>query len=338
MSTNNPTLADLTSRLTQDGKVDPAIIEILNESNAMLEDATWKEATGVTENVTTVRSGLPNVAWRRLNYGVQPSKSKTKQISDSIGMLEAYAECDAKLVELNGNTAAFRLSEDRAFIESMNQTLQNAVIYGNIKDNPAGIMGFAPRFSTTSKTKAENAMNVLDAGGTGTNLGSIWLVGWGLNSTYLTYPKGLPAGLKTTDLGEVTLDDADGGHYQGYRTHYEWNVGLVLRDWRYVVRIANIDRDALRNDPDKEEAKSLAAGARLWDLMTEAVTLLPNMSGIRPVFYCDRTMLAFMRKQARNAKNVNLTLDQVAGRPVTAFDGIPVRRVDALGASETRVI
>ena len=329
MATLNPTLADFTSRMTQEGKVDPSIIEILNETNEMLDDAVWQEATGVTENITTVRSGLPTATWRRLNYGVQPSKSKTKQVSDTIGMLEAYAEVDKKLADLNGNTEAWRMSENRAFLEAMNQEFQRAVIYGDLVDDPAKIMGLAPRFNTHDKTKAENAINVIDAGGTGSKLTSIWLVCWSPNTVYCTYPKGLTAGLQHQDLGEVTLDDANGGHYQGYRSHYEWNVGLVVRDWRYVVRIANIDVSALKNDA--------ASGADLVDLMTDAIELLPNVKIGRPAFYCNRTISAFLRKQIRNAKNVNLTLDQVAGKKVVSFDGIPVRRVDALEVGETVV-
>lgn len=329
MATLNPTLADFTSRMTQEGKVDPSIIEILNETNEMLDDAVWQEATGVTENITTVRSGLPTATWRRLNYGVQPSKSKTKQVSDTIGMLEAYAEVDKKLADLNGNTEAWRMSENRAFLEAMNQEFQRAIIYGDLVDDPAKIMGLAPRFNTHDKTKAENAINVINAGGTGSKLTSIWLVCWSPNTVYCTYPKGLTAGLQHQDLGEVTLDDANGGHYQGYRSHYEWNVGLVVRDWRYVVRIANIDVSTLKNDA--------ASGADLVDFMTDAIELLPNVKIGRPAFYCNRTISAFLRKQIRNAKNVNLTLDQVAGKKVVSFDGIPVRRVDALEIGETVV-
>ena len=45
------------------------------------------------------------------------------QVTDSIGMLETYAEVDKSLADLNGNTDEFRLSEDRAFIEAMNQAM-----------------------------------------------------------------------------------------------------------------------------------------------------------------------------------------------------------------------
>ena len=327
----NPTLADLTSRMTKDGKIDPRIIEVLNETNEMLSDLVWNEATGVTENVTTVRSGLPSVAWRRLNYGVQPSKSKTKQISDSLGMLEAYAEVDKKLAMLNGNTEAWRASENAPFIEAMNQEFQRALLYGDCTKDPAKILGIMPRFCTGIKSKAENAVNVIDAsegGEVGKNLTSILLMTWGQNTMYCSYPKGLVGGLQHEDLGEVTLDDPEGGHYQGYRSHYEWNVGFTMRDWRYCVRIANIDVDKLTTYPTSIDLRKY---------MIRAMNLLPSMNGGRMAWYCNRTIKTYFEQQLENKSNVWLTLDQAQGREVTKFRGIPIRRVDAMMVGEAKV-
>ena len=116
LSTTNPTLADVAKRYDADGKID-TIVELLSETNEVLDDMTFLEGNLPTGHRTTVRSGLPSSTWRKLNYGVQPSKSTTVQITDTTGMLEAYAEVDKALADLNGNTASFRLSEDRAFLE-----------------------------------------------------------------------------------------------------------------------------------------------------------------------------------------------------------------------------
>ena len=90
LRSNNPTLADVASRMDDKGNISD-IIEMLTETNEILEDATWLEANGFTEHKTTVRSGLPQGTWRMLNYGVQPEKSTTVTIKDSMGMLESYA-------------------------------------------------------------------------------------------------------------------------------------------------------------------------------------------------------------------------------------------------------
>ncbi|MCI4573929.1 major capsid protein, partial [Escherichia coli] len=140
--------------------------------------------------------------------------------------------------DLNGNTAEFRLSEDRAFIEAMNQQMAQTLFYGDSSVNPQQFMGLSSRYSSLS---AGNAQNIIDAGGTGTDNTSIWLVVWGENTVHGIFPKGQKAGIQMEDKGQVTLEDANGGKYEGYRTHYKWDNGLALRDWRYVVRIANID-------------------------------------------------------------------------------------------------
>ena len=286
------------------------------------------EANGFTEHKTTVRSGLPAGTWRKLNYGVQPEKSRTVPVKDSMGMLETYAEVDKALADLNGNSAAWRLSEDRAFIEGMNQTMATTLFYGDSSADPEKFMGLAPRYNSLS---AENSMNIVDAGGTGSDNASIWLIVWGPNTCHTIFPKGSAAGLQSRDLGERTLTDAAGGRYQGYRTHYKWDIGAVLRDWRYVVRIANIDVSDL--------TKNAASGADLIDLMTQALELVSNVGMGRPAFYMPRKLRSFLRRQITNKVAAStLTMEEIAGKKVVAFDGVPCRRTDALLLTEARVV
>ena len=328
LSTTNPTLADVAARMTADGKIDPQIVEMLNETNEVLDDMTVIEANGFTEHKTTVRSGLPAGTWRKLNYGVQPEKSRTVPVKDSMGMLETYAEVDKALADLNGNSAAWRLSEDRAFIEGMNRTMATTLFYGDSSADPEKFMGLAPRYNSLS---AENAMNIVDAGGTGSDNASIWLIVWGPNTCHTIFPKGSAAGLQSRDLGEHTLTDAIGGRYQGYRTHYKWDIGAVLRDWRYVVRIANIDVSDLTKDGK--------TGADLIDLMTQALELVPNVGMGRPAFYMPRKLRSFLRRQITNKVAAStLTMEEIAGKKVVAFDGVPCRRTDALLLTEARVV
>ena len=328
LSSTNPTLADVAARLGPDGKIDPNIVEMLSETNEILDDMTFIEANGFTEHKTTIRSGLPSGTWRKLNYGVQPERSRTVPIKDSLGMLETYAEVDKALADLNGNSAAWRLSEDRAFIEGLNQTMASTLFYGDSSLDPEKFTGLTPRYNLLS---AENGINIVDAGGTGSDNASIWLIVWGPNTCHGIYPKGSPAGLQSRDLGEDTLIDAAGGRYQGYRTHYKWDNGLTLRDWRYVVRIANIDVSDL--------TKNAASGGDLIDLLTQAIELIPNLGMGRPVFYMPRKLRSFLRRQIANkVAAATLTMEEVAGKKVVAVDGIPVRRTDALLLTEARVV
>ena len=325
LSTTNPTLADVAARMTADGKIDPQIVEMLNETNEILDDMTVIEANCFTEHKTTVRSGLPAGTWRKLNYGVQPEKSRTVPVKDSMGMLETYAEVDKALADLNGNSAAWRLSEDRAFIEGLNQTMANTLFYGNSSLEPEKFMGLAPRYSEKA---AENGQNIIDAGGTGSDNTSIWLVVWSPNTVHTIYPKGSKAGLQSRDLGEDTLTDAAGGRYQGYRTHYKWDIGAVLRDWRFVVRIANID------------ASDLAAGTGpdLLTLMAKALHRVPNLQMGRAVFYANRAVHEALDIQSMGKSGLALKTQELEGKFWQTFRGVPIRTVDALLNTEARVV
>ncbi len=321
----NPTIKDVAERHGKDGKA-YKIVELLNETNEILDDATWIECNDGTNHKTVVRTGLPDVTWRKLNYGVQSSKSKTAAVKDACGMLESYAEVDKDLADMSGNTSEFRLSEDRAFLESMNQEFSQTLFYGDTEQEPEKFMGLVPRYNDVS---AKNGENILNGGGTGSDNTSIWLMVWGPNTMHCIYPKGSEAGLKHKDLGEETLLDADGGKYQGYRTHYKMNPGFTLRDWRYAVRIANIDVSELKKDA--------SSGADLVDLITTAIEQVPNLDMGRAVLYCNKTIKSFLRRQIKNSNNVHITMDEVAGKKVMSFDGVPVKKCDAILNTEAAV-
>ncbi|CAB4144326.1 major capsid protein [uncultured Caudovirales phage] len=329
LASTHPTLLDVTKRLDPQGKID-TIAEILNQTNEILDDMVWLEGNLPTGHRTTIRTGLPTPTWRKLYGGVQPGKSTTVQVTDATGMLEAYAEVDKALADLNGNTASFRLSEDRAHIEGMNQEFASTLFYGNEATEPEAFTGFGARFNDQS---AANGDNIITSAATpdSTDNTSIWLVVWGPNTVHGIYPKGSKAGLDMNDKGQVTIENVDGsgGRMEAYRTHYRWDCGLSVRDWRYVVRI-NLDQEDL--------VKNAASGPDLVDLMTQAVELIPSLSMGRPAFYMNRTLRSFLRRQIANKVAAStLTIEQVAGKHVTMFDGIPVRRCDAITNTESGI-
>jgi major capsid protein gp7 len=330
LPTPHPTIIDVQSRLDPDGTIAP-IIEVLKQTNEMLEDMVWIQGNLPTGHRTTVRTGIPAPTWRKIYGGVQPSRSATVEVTDTCGMLEAYSEVDKALAKLNGNTAEFRFSEANGILEGISQELAKTIIYGNESTLPESFTGLAARFNSRNPAVAASADNVLHAGGAGSDNTSIWLVVWGEQSVHGIYPKGQKAGLEPEDMGEVTIENIDGagGRMQAYRWHCVWNCGLSVRDWRYIVRIANIGVSNLTKDA--------SAGADLVDLMVRALELVPSLSPGRPAFYMNRTIRSFLRRQIKNSKNVRLTLDQAPGKHVLLFDEVPVRRSDAILNTEAVV-
>jgi len=325
------TLADWAKRLDPDGKV-PAIVELLGQTNEILDDALWAEGNLPTGHRTTVRTGLPSVYWRMLNQGVSPSKSTTAQIDEATGMLEAWSSVDKDLAELNGNVRAFRLSEAKAYIEAMNQEMAGTLFYGNAGTAPEEFTGLAPRYSAISG--AANKDNVVSAGGSGQDNYSIWLVVWGENTAFLTFPKGSKAGLVHEDLGLTTVTvtaGVAGSYLRAYQDRWQWKCGLVLKDWRYVVRICNIDVSNL-------VALSTDAAA-LTKFMTKATYLVPNLNAGRPAFYMNRETaycLDYLRRQDVITGG-GLTYDVVDGKRIMRFRGIPIRICDQLTTETTAI-
>ena len=331
-ATTHPTLLDYTKRQDPDKSI-ATIVETLSQTNEVLEDMVWQEGNQETGHRTTIRSGLPAPTWRKLYGGVQPSKSETVQVTDTIGNMEAYAEVDKQLADLNGNTAAFRMSEDMAHIEGMNQELADTLFYGDDSVASEEFTGFLPRYNSSSAESDENVLSGAAFGGTalGTNdNSSIWLVVWGPNTMHGIYSKGSSMGLSKEDKGQVTIEDTagggTGGRMEAYRTHYKWCCGLRVRDWRYAVRMtfkhSDLNADA-------------SAGLDLTRMMSDAIELIPNLSMGRASFYCNRKAKQYLRRQfVEKVKSSTLAMDDVAGRSTLVFDGIPIRKVDAIRANE----
>ena len=335
LSTGQLTLADWSKRIGPDGKIDP-IAELLSQTNEILEDIVFKEANQPTSHVVAVRTGLPAVYWRAYNAGVPSSKSTTAQITEPCAMLEARSHIDAKLLELNGNSAQFRLSEESAFIEAMNQEMTGKIFNGNVGADMKTFSGLATRYSSTT---AGNGNNVILAGGSGSDNASMYLVVWGEQTVFCPFPKGSRAGLRSRDLGEESVQDAAGGWYQAARSLFQWDSGLVVKDWRYVVRIANID---VSDWVGVTGTQAATAATNLIKLMMRAIARIPNFSMGRAAFYCNRSIQEGLMIQAleksQNALSVQEALSQFGQKMnQLTFMGIPVRGVDQLSVAETLV-
>ncbi len=336
------TFADWAKRVDGTGKM-TGIIELLSLNNEMVNEALVLEGNLPTGHRTTIRTGIPQGTWRLLNSGIPTTKSTTAQITHDCGNLENETAIDVDLSALNGNTAAFRLSESQAVLQGMSQQMQTALIYGNSSLNPEQFTGLTPYYNSLS---AETAKNIIDAGGTGSDNTSIWIVTWGPNTIHCFTPKGAPTGLQHMDKGEHRVFDAAGGSYYAYVDRYKWQLGLAVRDWQYAVRIANIDVSDLQT----------INGANLINLLIRAMYKLPTTGGQttpittsdaptgrsgpmgNTVIYCNRTIAAALDLQAMNKTNVHLQYTEWGGRPVTTFRGIPIRNVDLILNTEARVV
>lgn len=341
LATKLPTLVDY-AKLVDPGtnSITTTIAELLSQRNEVLLDAVVKEGNLPTGHRVIVRTGLPDVVWRKLNSGVPSSKATTAQVDEACGMLEAICEIDKDLADLNGTSNAFRMSQNAAFLEAMSQEMAYTLFYGDHTINPEEFLGFAPRYNTLNTATAASAANVITGGGSQSDNTSIWFIGWGMDTCHLIFPKGSKAGLIHTpgkggagDGAEWAFDSA-GNRYRAYIDHYQWKVGLAIPDWRFVVRIPNIDVSNIATDTN---------AADLIKLMTKALFRLPRLSGdVKPVFYANRTVHSALAIQALNKSQNALSVQEALGQfgqplQTVKFMGYPVRIVDVLSNGETVV-
>ena len=322
-------LIDIYKMQDGQGQFNP-IIEMLMEMNPILEDAIAVECNKGTTHLHTVRTGLPSVTWGRLYKGIPNSKGRTAQVEDTTGFVEGLSTIDKRLLDLSTNEGAVRLSEAQAYLEAMSNEVAGKIFYGNTADDPEEFMGLAPRFNDKS---AANGGQIIDAGGTGADNTSVWFVTWGDNQCNLLYPKGTQAGVQREDMGEQRVTDENGNAYYAKEEKFTWHVGMAVKDWRYVSRVANID------------VSDMAGGTvKLYDFMRKAYYKLQNrrVAGGKMAIYCNRDVLEALDALATNAgatdSFVRLKPMEIEGKEVMTYRGIPIRESDALLNTEARVV
>ncbi len=334
------TLLDMAKAMDPDGKI-AKVAELLSQTNEILTDMPWYEGNLATGHRGTIRTGLPTPVWRKLYQGVPPSKSLRATVEDACGILEDRNEIDKAVAELNGNTAEFRLDEGQATIEGINQAMAQALIYGDSSLNPEQFNGLSVRYNTINTSTSEVAKNVISAGGSG-NCTSVWLVVWGKNTVHGIYPKGSQAGLQHEDLGLIDAFDSSNNRFRAYADRYEWKCGLHVKDWRYVVRIANISVTDLLG---QSGTQANTAATWLPKLLAKAQARIPFMSMGNAAFYASRTVKEMLAvgalDKSQNALAIQPALKQYgelgAGFPQQdlTFLGTPIRTVDRLLETET---
>ena len=336
-----PTLLDVLNEVAPDGsQFDTA--EVLTQANPILEDMTWMAGNLLTGHKDSVRTVLPTPTFRALNEGVPSTKGATRQIEEGCGMLEDFSECDRELALLSGNVPAYRLKEAKPHQIGFAHKMATTLFYGNANQNPKEFTGLSARYFTGDPTISNTAEYVLDAGGSGSGLRSVWLIGWSHDTITGIYPKNTIGGLHHEDAtnaagsggdgvpAATVLIDAAGNKYMGFRDHWTWRCGLFVKDYRFAVRIANIDLDTITKDA--------TAGADLQDLFVQALEIIENQNGVNLCFYAPREITSYLRRQILSDKNAYLTWDEAGGKKVMRFSEAAVTRTDALNVEETAVV
>lgn len=310
------------------------IIEVLKRQNPILDDAVAMECNLGGTHRHTIRTGLPTPAWGSLYKGIPQSKSSVQQVDDTTGFLEARSGVDTRALQLSKNPAALRLGEAMSHLEAMNQEMATGMFYHDTATTPEKFKGLASRFNTIGGGAAGN--QIVDGGGTGSDNTSIWMVTWGDHACHLLYPEGTKAGVDRQDKGEQRVTDGNGDAYYVKEETFTWHMGMAVKDWRYVSRVANIDTSLM-----------LAGSVDIYALLRKAFYKLQSrrMDSVnsRIAIYCNRDVMEALDGLAVGTGSgangaLRLVPRELEGREVLTYRGIPIRETDALLNTEARVV
>jgi len=331
-------LVDYANGLAGNRTIGP-VIEALNLLNPLLRDAYMQEANNGTNHESFIRTGLGAVAWGKLYQGILQSKSTKQKVSDTTGFVERLSTVDVRMLEqAAGNAAQLRMDEARAALEAIAQEVQSGFFYNDTATTPDRFLGLAPRYGTISGGGAA-AAQIVDAGGTGSDNTSIWMVTWGQGATSLIYPEGSVGGVQRKDMGVQRVLDDNNMPYFAKEEYFKQSVGVTVGDWRYNVRIANVDLSDVK-----------AGTVDLYGLLRKGLyrcqarrdANLDNNDGIvrggKTVIYMNRDMLEALDAQTTNDNKIKLTPDEIAGKEVETYRGFTIRETDALINAEARVV
>lgn len=326
-----PTIVTINNELGGDGKLIKNSIELLSQTNEVYADMPFTQCNEGTTHVQLMDASIPQGTWRRFNTGIKAVSSDSLQVRDTVGWLESRAEADVILARRSGDVATFRARQDRRILTGMNEQLTETLFYGDVRNNPLMFYGLSPRYDVLGTPADKPTANthgmghVLDGGGTTADKQtSVWLVGWGVDvGAFGIYPMTAPnSGIETQDLGEIDLHDADGKTFRGYATIHRVQQGLSVADWRYVVRIANLETTAILDE---------AAINKICNLMIDATFAIPDLKLVRPIFYMNRVMLARLHKAAQAKDNVSLSFMDLYGvKDQLNISKMPIKQCDAI--------
>ena len=344
LAPSNFTYAEWAARMDPDGKAS-VMVDLLSQQNGIIEDCLAVECQSGNAFEFTQVVKLPTPTRRSYNVGVPATMAGVaKQVQTCIQYAD-WSKIDTSLARLGGNLAELRYREDALHLEAMGQQVASDLFYANRATDPTQFTGLANIYNTVTTSTSLIANNVIDGGGTGSTNTSMWLVTWGPDKIHTIFPKGMPAGMIHKDYGEYApAVDSSSNEYPVYRTWFEWNIGLAVHDWRYAARLCNIDVTLFGGGSACNLIQGLAA--LCLKLPTTPAGVMPvqtddspfkNMMG-RSVIYMNRTAYLALDLQAQNKTNVLLKMEEWMGHAILTYRGIPIRIVDALTNSESRVV
>lgn len=268
-------------------------------------------------------TSYPEGQLRAFNEGWDAEKAHGADVRYRACMVRTRSEVDRDLYNSRAPAErdAWRYRKDEAFMRGLARRVVKTVLYGESTVDSRSISGIAQVVTRDNEAFKDR---LLDGGGTTDDKQTdVWLINWDPAALYCFYPQnGSSAGLRVENMGEQYALDSEGKRFLALITEFGWDFGVAVYDPEKIVRITNIDTSMFTIDSAKG-----AGYANLIDLMTQAIEMLPDDQTGHCAFYMNDATRSVLRRQIVNKSNVLLDMDEVAGRKVMTFGGIPVHKL-----------
>lgn len=327
LSRNVLTLSEQVKQIGPGGNI-MDIVNVMSEINEFDLDAAYQMANDRFTNVSSKVIKLPEIGTRRINRGSAGGVGRTAQHREFIEVLEARPYIDTLLLdsEPDGGVQA-RLNQIKMFIEAMAQVKADHMVYGDNTEDSEVINGLATRFHD------KNMDNVYSVGGSSA-LTSMYIVEWDPARCSMIYPKAVPQGGDTQALGVSEIDrglqrivDENNNAFDALESVIRVAFGWNILDNRNIARLANIETGL--------DGTNLTSSGKI-DLLVKALNKLTGR-GRSATLYVNSDLKTQFDIWALNKLNGCYLVDQVDGRPMTTFQGHPIRMIDAIRSDEDKL-
>ncbi len=324
-------------KLVHNGQYEP-MARVLTEQNPFLFDLAMIPANGILSNEGSRETSLPTPQIIKVGAGHVSSTVRWDKYKENISIFVDRADIPKHVLDLQPDKTAFRGDVEDRHLEGFGQGVTNHFFYGTSVATPEKFDGLDVRYNVpdasdpTNPASASSDYAVFDAGGSGDDTMSMWLIQHGLDKIHAITPANDPmmgiqkndSGLvyQATDVAYVAADTRK--ERQTWRTEFEWKIGLNIVDIRSVARVRNIE----------SKVSNLDAGflQLVWQAEQE------TFRGQQQIFaYIPKRLMTFLKILAEAKQNVVYDTNNIYGIPLFRIGNILLRPSDALRINETAV-
>lgn len=324
------TLAEMLRRESPNGL--PAdIVDVISQENYIVQDATVLECNNGSYHEDTRTVSKPSGAERIYGQGVAPEAGITEVITEPTCLVSGLSQIDVSQANgAAGGAANFRRTEEGLFVSGlMDNTFIPRLFRGDRSTNSRQIDGINLR-SDYNALSSDHVYDNADGNASATaNKTSIYIIQWGQKMVNLITKKGnslTPTNpFYRKDYGDRLVQDPNDSTKKlpMYETWFEASFGIFVHDPRCIKRICNISTTNIDGVDDFSFDENLLIDA------TNAL----KYGKRNAVIYCNQTILSQIQKRGNEKGNAFYTEMEGEGpfaRPVTRFNGIPIREVEGI--------